>query len=141
MTIFELLTKDHFELIVDEDLNFDKGKLAITKEFLNFCCKFLELKTSFTCKIVSDRESNGLATLAYYAPDDNLTVVYGKDRMLGDIMRSIAHELVHHQQNEAGKLDDTTAAGSDGSDIENEANARAGVIMRKFGKAHQEIYK
>lgn len=34
-----------------------------------------------------------------------------------------------------------TQAGNTGSEIENEANAKAGVIMRKFGKMHSEIYK
>ena len=47
-----------------------------------------------------------------------------------DILRTLAHELTHFQQFKRGKL--STGAGEDGSPIENEANAEAGVILRKF---------
>jgi hypothetical protein len=52
-----------------------------------------------------------------------------------DVLRSIAHELVHYKQNLEGRLIDAAKDGSDGSPIENEANAVAGVIM-KYGKIH-----
>ena len=53
-----------------------------------------------------------------------------------DIARTLAHELVHWQQHQAGdKLD-----GSDGSDTEDEANAVAGEIMRKFGRMYPEYF-
>jgi hypothetical protein len=32
------------------------------------------------------------------------------------------------------------ADGEDGSPIENEANAVAGIIIRKYGKLHPELY-
>jgi hypothetical protein len=37
-------------------------------------------------------------------------------------------------------LVDAVQDGEDGSPIENEANAVAGVIIRKWGKQHPEIY-
>jgi len=53
-----------------------------------------------------------------------------------DVMRTLAHELVHWKQLVSGdELD-----GSDGSSIENEANALAGVIMRKFGKMYPDYF-
>jgi hypothetical protein len=39
-----------------------------------------------------------------------------------------------------GRLLDAVKDGEDGSDIENEANAVAGIIIRKWGKLHPEIY-
>ena len=57
-----------------------------------------------------------------------------------DVMRSVAHELVHHHQNEKGQLKGLASEGADGSDIENEANAKAGEIIRVFGKQNPEIY-
>jgi Zn-dependent peptidase ImmA (M78 family) len=55
-------------------------------------------------------------------------------------MRSIAHELVHHKQNIDGRLDNAEDPGADGSEFENEANAIAGLIIRKWGRLHSEIY-
>ena len=137
MKLFETLIKDRFELILDDEL--DSAQTKMYNIFLNFCVTHLSLKTKFVCHIVADRAKYGVETLAYYAPDERLVVVYGKNRMTGDVMRSIAHELVHHKQNDEERLNDA-GVGNDGSDIENEANAEAGVIMRKFGKKYQEIY-
>jgi len=58
-----------------------------------------------------------------------------KNRHPLDIFRSVAPELVHHKQNEDGRLGkDIAKEGATGSDIENEANSEAGKVMRYFGK-------
>jgi hypothetical protein len=46
-----------------------------------------------------------------------------------------------YKQNLEGRLIDAAKDGSDGSPIENEANAVAGVIIRKYGKIHPELYE
>jgi hypothetical protein len=51
-----------------------------------------------------------------------------------DILRTLAHELVHFRQHSQGQLG--TYSGETGSPEENEANEIAGVIMRNFNKAH-----
>ena len=61
-------------------------------------------------------------------------MIMTKNRHPMDIFRSVAHELVHHKQNEDGRLGHSSEEGSTGSDIENEANAMAGVVMRHYGK-------
>jgi len=53
-----------------------------------------------------------------------------------DVMRTLAHELVHWKQ----LIDGDELDGSDGSPIENEANAVAGAIMRKFGKMYPDYF-
>jgi predicted ABC-type ATPase len=59
-----------------------------------------------------------------------------------DIFRTVAHELVHHKQNEDGRLGHNVAEeGATGSDIENEANAVAGKIMRWYGKAFPQSFQ
>jgi hypothetical protein len=62
-----------------------------------------------------------------------------RNRNMADVLRTLAHELVHHKQNELGKLDPNS--GKTGSDIENEANIKAGIIMRDFGRGREEIYE
>lgn len=53
-----------------------------------------------------------------------------------DVMRTLAHEIVHWKQMITGQEMD----GSDGSKTENDANAIAGVIMRKFGQMYPEYF-
>jgi thioredoxin-related protein len=52
-------------------------------------------------------EENGSKTLgrtAYYDPDNYTIVLYISGRHPKDILRSFAHELIHHVQNERGDL-------------------------------------
>lgn len=62
--------------------------------------------------------------------------VVAKDRHPMDVMRTLAHEIVHWKQQQLGQEMD----GSDGSKTENDANAIAGVIMRKFGQMYPEYF-
>lgn len=61
--------------------------------------------------------------------DDTITIQIAQRHPL-DIYRTLAHEMVHFMQKKSGKELD----GSDGSDCENEANATAAKIMRKYTK-------
>jgi hypothetical protein len=55
------------------------------------------------------------------------------DRHPGDVMRTLAHELIHFKQ---------TIAGKKGQQFrEDEANAIAGRIMRKFNTTYPEVFK
>jgi Zn-dependent peptidase ImmA (M78 family) len=125
--------------LLNEQL-FDKNskeQVELLNTFVGFCGKYLGIKTP---KINLQFNREGLVTTASYG--DNNVKIYAKDRASVDIMRSIAHELVHMLQDQEGRLDkkhhdDNNDAGSP---IENEANAKAGEIMRKFGEEYPEIY-
>lgn len=75
-----------------------------------------------------------------YSPSENKINITIKNRHPMDVLRTLAHELVHCKQHEDGRLDDVGKAGETGSDIENEANAQAGVLMRHFGKANRQYF-
>ena len=80
-------------------------------------------------------------SFAAYNPSKHELSVSTKNRHPMDIFRSVAHELVHHKQKEEDRIGkDVAAEGSTGSDIENEANAKAGIIMRQFAKAHPDMF-
>ena len=53
-----------------------------------------------------------------------------------DILRSLAHEMVHYRQ----MLDGQNILGYTGSRHENEANAKAGIVLRDYGKIHPELF-
>ena len=61
------------------------------------------------------------------------------NRNMADILRTVAHEMVHHMQNLDDRL--TPKSGEDGSPDENEANSLSAVIMRKFGRENPHIYE
>jgi hypothetical protein len=72
-------------------------------------------------------------------PSEKKLLVVVHNRNIADILRTLAHELVHHMQNLDNRLQPDS--GMDGSPEENEANSLAAVIMRKFGRENPEIYE
>jgi hypothetical protein len=107
-------------------------------DFVNFSKEFLGIDDDIKVKLAFERTPD-LKTTAYYSTN-GFVVVYAKDRAIIDVCRSIAHELVHHKQNLDGRLKDAARDGEDGSPIENEANAVAGILIRKYGRLNPEIY-
>lgn len=121
--------------MVQIDTNYMKTKLA---SFLEFCQKELDLPhipKIFMVKKISDKEQ---PTFAFYNINNNSITVAYQHRHILDIMRSLAHELVHAQQHLQGDLDHNS--GDTGSDQENQANSVAGVIMRKWGKTNPDLF-
>jgi len=112
-------------------------QVALLNEFVGFAADFLGIKKP---KIVLQYGRDGLTTTAAYV--DGKIHVYAKERAIVDIMRSIAHEMTHLKQDVEKRLEkkDHIKNNAAGSPIENEANAKAGEIMRKFGENHPEIY-
>jgi hypothetical protein len=74
-----------------------------------------------------------------YDPDAHTLNVSMPNRHVMDVLRTVAHELVHCSQNQQhGQLPDD--AGETGSRWENDANARAGIIMRDWANSHPEHF-
>ena len=114
-------------------------KRVIVEKFLDFVKDNLGLTRPFKLTLTTNKD--GIRTTAVYNHVENTVVIYIKNRALVDILRSIAHELVHHLQNQRGELDGTKNEGGDGSPWENEANAKAGELIRIFGRQNPEIYE
>jgi hypothetical protein len=58
-------------------------------------------------KFISDDKENAdnfFGKTAYYDPNQSLIVLYIADRHPKDILRSFAHEMIHHMQNCEGRL-------------------------------------
>jgi len=106
-------------------------------EFVQFVEQKLKL-SDLKQYINLTQDKSDTETFAHFNPETNEIVVYVKDRINGDWMRSLAHECVHYKQNQDGVL--TPESGKTGHKHENEANSTAGVIMREFGKKHPEIF-
>lgn len=127
------------QLLREELLSKSDDDLRMVTDFINFAKEYLGITDDVQVALAYERTPD-LKTTAYYNLD-KLIKVYVKNRAIVDICRSIAHELVHHKQNLEGRLLNPAADGQDGSPIENEANAVAGVIIRKYGKIKPSIYQ
>jgi phosphopantetheine adenylyltransferase len=112
----------------------------IVADFIDFASKALDLqkvpKITFSDDGNLAKQMHALG--AYNPKTDELLVVKGS-RLTADILRTLAHELVHRKQAEMGPLDKED--GKTGSEVENEANAAAGVLLRQFGKYRPEIFE
>ena len=107
--------------------------------FVQFASKKIGIKSMPSMRLEKDPMSSSFGG---YNPAEKSIVVISKNRHPMDIYRTVAHELVHHKQNEDGRLGkDIRKEGATGSPIENEANAEAGKIMRWFAKANPEMFK
>ena len=106
------------------------------QEFIKFAKNALQLKEKVSVKLLEKRHEH--MTAACYDPNTNEISIYTKGRAFADVCRSLAHEMVHQKQNELGLLE--ADSGETGSDIENEANACAGIIMRNFGDVVGNLY-
>ena len=73
---------------------------------------------------------------AYYNPNNQTIVLYTEGRHPKDIVRSFAHEMIHHIQNLEGRLGDiiTTNTQEDDNlnDIEAEANLKGTMTFRNW---------
>lgn len=119
------------ELLVEsEQQRFKK----IVSKFLPFVKEHLGIdqlpEISFLDKPLGD-------TFGKYHEGTIRVVVDGRHPI--DALRTLAHELVHWKQELAGELH--PGAGETGSPEENEANARAGIIMRDFDQTYPELLK
>ena len=90
-------------------------------------------------KIIADDEENAsnlLGKTAYYNPNDKSITLYTKDRHPKDISRSFTHEMVHHEQNLDGRLNNinTTNTNEDGAlpEIEKEAYEKGNMMFRNW---------
>lgn len=92
--------------------------------------------------VLRQDEENGAKTLgrtAYYDPENYTIVLFTTGRHPKDILRSFAHELIHHVQNERGDLQTGNASNPQYTqqddhlrNMEKEAYLEGNLLMRDF---------
>jgi len=119
--------------------DYNKQK-EIIRDFVEYTSKELGLKE--VPKVFfsdSKKEAFDNTSFGHYNPSENKIMVNTAGRHLADILRTLGHEMVHHKQNEDGRLH--ALAGETGSSFENEANSMAGILLRNFGRSNPTIYE
>jgi hypothetical protein len=107
--------------------------------FVSFASEKLGIKSLPVVRYKDDDDDYN--SFAAYNPSKQELSIATKNRHPMDVFRSVAHELVHHKQKEEDRIGkDVAKEGETGSDIENEANAEAGKIMRWFAKENPTMF-
>jgi len=112
----------------------------LVKEFMRHVMKELKLDSLPNIKL-SNKPEDAVSRKSwggYSTGDQSIEIVIAK-RHPADIFRTLAHELVHYKQDITGRL--KAGDGKTGSDIENEANSRAAIIMRNFAQAKPNLFE
>ena len=124
---------------VSEDTNTQPQLMTAFTKFLPLVMHALALKKLPKIKlekIIIDHEQ---PTFGKYDDSEQIIYLAIENRHALDILRTLAHELIHFKQNTEHRLDHNS--GGTGSEIENEANAQAAIIMRHFNKKYPEFFK
>jgi hypothetical protein len=126
--------------ILTEGLN-KKDTYDILLDFVRFAAEDLELKSlpKFDFRFDNARSLQHHSFGGYQPGAEHITITV-KNRHIMDVCRTLAHELVHYSQDLKKELEDDEA-GATGSPQENEANARAAVIMRNWGKRNPNFFE
>ena len=121
--------------------NLSETKQQSIQHFVEFATKRLKLKETPKISLVGGREFAEVKTsLGGFDPISKEIYVATEGRLTADILRTLAHEMVHRKQDELGLVRNPMKDGADGSPIENQAHAVAGILMREYGRVNKQIY-
>ena len=108
-----------------------ESKKSSINDFLAFLKKELNVSNLPKIVVIDDPKfSIDNKTFGTFDIMNNCIKIQVSQRHNLDIFRTLAHEIIHYLQRKSGKELD----GNDGSVDENEANAKAAVILRKYSK-------
>ena len=122
----------------------DEERQRVVDDFMGFCQQKLGIKEMPELILVPYKGPD-MSTAAYH-PQRNCVQILLGERALVDVLRSVAHELVHRQQDEEGRLEGAEGPGADmrqdiGADYENEANAVGGALIKEFSRFYEGLAK
>jgi hypothetical protein len=113
----------------------------ILTDFIDFCSKELKIEHMPIIKLRKDPQWPVVhKTFGRYINDKHLLEVAWGQRHIMDVLRTVAHELTHKHQHERDGDRMGPDAGETGSTYENEANARAGILMRDYARLHPDYF-
>lgn len=116
--------------------HFQPNQVGIIKDFIEFLQKNGPLKSDLLILFQDKRNENITTGKAY----NGVITIFTKDRLLIDVLRTLAHEWIHLMQNQNIKTMPQLDRPS-----EDHANSLGGYWLRQFNKENPEheteIYK
>ena len=125
--------------LIDKTLSLNESidKNSLFEKFMSYACQELQIKNPPTFEVRYEFGEEQ-PSFGAYVPSNHHIFINPSNRNMVDVLRTLAHELVHAKQNELGIL--TPTSGETGSEHENDANSIAGILMRDYGKQNPDIY-
>jgi hypothetical protein len=121
---------------LNEGWNLEDSFVSLSKFMID---NGMNIKPLPKIKVIKDDEENAsdlLGKTAYYDPNNKSITLFTMNRHPKDILRSFSHEMVHHEQNLNGKLNNinTTNTNEDGDlpEIEREAYEKGNMMLRNW---------
>lgn len=113
----------------------NKQERAMLENFIGFCKEKLEINSMPPKIIIFERKTEDMTTGGYNPNTKEITVLGGR-RMFVDVLRTVAHELTHHKQNERGNLFELMEEYPEDlySPYENEAYEKSGNIVKEWSR-------
>jgi hypothetical protein len=109
---------------------------SILKKFIVFLKRELSLTIDIPYILIDDPDFSKKNRAFGMMNSGGIVYISIINRHPLDILRTVAHEYVHYKQS----IKRVAMNPNPGSPSENEANAKAGEIMRKYGKLHPELF-
>lgn len=125
--------KINFNKTIDD---FSQKEIEVIKSYISYLQENLPLKKEISLHFVDKRVGN--MTTGVRLPK-NIIRILSKDRLLIDILRTLAHEWVHEFQVQKMNVSDKKKIQDIGGPEENMANALSGVFVKKFVKDFPKI--
>lgn len=109
---------------------------SILKTFLIFLKRELRVTFDVPIILIDDVDFAKKVFAFGFINEDKVIYLSIVNRHPIDILRTLSHEMIHYKQ----LIEKGTLKSHAGSPEENFANAKAGEIMRKYGKLHPELF-
>jgi hypothetical protein len=119
--------------------NLNPVKFKHLSKFLKFCRDELVITNEIRVFLLLRKNKLNITTGGYNPSDKCVYVIY-EGRQIADVIRTIAHELVHQKQDIQGKIKGIIP--DIGGEIEDTANAMAGRLVKMYVKKYnaKDIY-
>ena len=113
--------------------------MEMFQKFIPLAMHYIELDSLPEMEFVGMVQDEEQPTFGRFDNSENKLTVALMNRHPNDILRTLAHELVHYKQSVEHELNNDS--GRTGSPEENQAHQVAGVVMRHFNKQYPEFLK
>ena len=131
-----------FKQMILEDMAHEQMVQKHVNDFMNHAKEHLGVDQLPNVELINNKKmAQENTSFGGYYPGEKVIRVNIAGRHPADILRTLAHEMVHYRQDINGDLENVEMAGETGSTFENEANSEAGIMMRNYGRARPSIYE
>lgn len=131
-----------FKQMILEDMAHEQMVQKHVNDFMNHAKEHLGVDQLPNVELINNKKmAQENTSFGGYYPGEKVIRVNIAGRHPADILRTLAHEMVHYRQDINGDLENVEMAGETGSTFENEANSEAGVMIRNYGRTKPSIYE